>query len=112
MSDFCKTVNLSPPYFLMANIRPALTANAALPVEANAVQLINRGNTVVTIDNDLTLDPGQSWELATNHYDVIRQTFQIQFGTVNVVDATPVSNRLEIVFFNRTTPLTESSKSC
>lgn len=112
MSGLCKTVNITPPYFLLANIRPALTQNSALAVEANAVQLINRGNTVVTIDNDLTLDPGQSWELATNHYDVIRQTFQIQFGTANVIDANPIKNRLEIVFFNRTTPLTESENNC
>lgn len=64
----------------------------------NALLFANKGNTVVTYDDNWTIPPGEFLEVANpGTYDLIDQRFDFKFGTVNVVDALPISNKIEVL---------------
>ena len=72
-----------------------------IPVKGNVILVINRGDTTVLIDDNLTVPPGESFEFASrNDFCVLEWKMHVQFVTT----ATETNNRLEIVEFHVNIP--------
>lgn len=91
---------LNPPYEFSMEVRPPITENGSYTMNCNGFMLSNAGNTLITIDNGLTIQPGQTFDSSGVFYDVIKQTLNFQFGLTNIVNPpAAIINRLEIVEF-------------
>jgi coenzyme F420-reducing hydrogenase beta subunit len=87
---------------LRIKIIPPIVENENFQIDdCHGFSMSNKGNSIVYIDDDFTIEPGQTWSIsssndACNSNCKICQFFNIRFSSV-AIDAFPLSKRLEIV---------------
>ena len=70
----------------------------AYQVRAQSVIFENAGNTTVTLDGMYIIQPCSSFAIPLTKWNyIIKASFQINFGEVNVADTEPPLRRLQVI---------------
>jgi len=100
---YCETNKVDPSlvYRPIVDIMPPVTGNTKEVYTGSSIMFHNRGNTILTIDEYKTVEPGEFFPLSADGFHQISQEFKFRFGTVNVVDVPALGvaafNRVEVV---------------